>query len=364
MRAFGKALLLLIFVAATSVATAADDLAKLKAALAERFAAYQSIRVEFTFAGRDPELPSVKVGSQCIWERVPGRERFEQTDMFGRDSTSLAVFDGVRTTSVWFPGPQTGEDPRYEGAVVTGYARLYKGSLSYDDSMSNAAAITFGLICSETGSSLLELLDNCDTTALSPAEVNGRQCLVWQVSGSMRSSGTFQGRLAVDSESDWMPVMFDVERHHPADGTVFRHAWNVLDTMAVHDDSTGLDIRVPKVTHFVEYSDGNVKGSPTVFDVQKFQLGFRDSAGRFQVAIPPGFRIVDETSAKTKVFVSGGPQAEKIALAEIAANANRKNQNINSVTVNASQPEGTSWSLWLYLGSAVLALGSLYVRRM
>ena len=363
MRAFGKALLLLIFVAATSVATAADDLAKLKAALAERFATYGTLSLAFTTTGPDPVDFSKEVGSQCLWERTEGQERFEWSFTPGDESKSVLVFDGTRTTSIWNPDPHVNPTPGIMPAM--GSANLYRETFSTLDSSSNTAAWLLGLITGETRTSFLQIVSDPSATPIPAIDINGHSCLAWKVSGNLPDGGTYLGRLAVDIEAGWLPVLWETESKVPGQRDVLVRQ-TVTETMEVVDEKSGDRVRVPKAGQIVFRVDNGLEDPPQFIEFHNFTLGRPVSKDRFLASIPDGYRVRDETSSSMhpKEYISGGPDAEQQYLAEIAAQTRTMQASQPITNVNASIPEGPRWSLWLIVVAAVLAIGSLYARRL
>ena len=358
---FWRWLSVLLLLTSACAAAKGDDLAKLKASLSERLVAYRSFSMEITSSGIDPGNPTVTIGSEAVWERSTGKERFELTLLPSNDSKSVTVFDGVHTTSVWFPWPKTNDDPGYKGLRVTGAAQIRAGAFSYDDYGSNAAVNVFGLTCSETGTDLLNLVNSPKFQAISPVNVDGQECLAWSVSGPLRGNGTFQATLAVDSKAGWLPVRWEATRNHSADGSVFRCGWEVVDSILVTDKSSGQEFSVPARVRYTE----NGKESAAVA-IHVNSLGVLVSLDRFRVSIPDGFRVADASvrSKPQKEYISGGSQAEKEHLASLANQARMLSTKSQSKVFDASVPKGTRWSLWVSVIAFTLAICSLYVRRL
>ena len=351
----------LLTLSSASAAATADDLAKLKASLAERFVAYRSFSVEISSSGQDPGNPTSTIGSEAVWERSAGNERFELILLPSNDSKSVTIFDGVHTTSVWYPGPNTKDDPGYKGLQVSGAAQIRSGGFSYDDYGSNAAVNVFGLTCSETGTDMLELVNSHQFQAISPVNVGERECLAWSVSGHLRGNGTFQATLAVDAKAGWLPVQWEATRNHSADGSVFRTGWEVTESTLVTDTSSGQEFSVPKRARYTE----NGKESADVA-IHMNSLGVPVTSDRFQVSLPEGFRVADASvkSKPHKEYISGGPQAERAHLLSLAGQARVLNNGSQTMVFDASAPKGTLWSLWVLVIVFALIICSLYVRRL
>ena len=83
------------------------------------------------------------------------------------------------------------------------------------------------------------------------------------------------------------------------------------------------------------------------------------------MTIPPGFDVKDETDPKSGVkrYVSGGAAAEKQRFSELAAQASIMNDMRQVQTVDASIPNGSRWTIWMFVVAIILAGVSLYVRR-
>ena len=360
---FGKAMLLLIFVAATSVAIAADDLTKLKASLAERFARYGTLRLEYTTTGPDPLDFSKSVGSKCLWERTAGQERYEVSFTPGDQSKSVLVFDGSRTTIIWHPDPHA--KPTQGIVPAMGSANLYRGTFSTLDSSSNTAAWLLGLITGETRTSFLQIVSDLGATPIPEIEINDHSCLAWNVSGNLPDGGIYTGRLAVDVEAGWLPVLWETESKVPGQRDVLVRQ-TVTETMEIIDEKSGDRVSVPKVGQIVFRVDNGPEYPPLIIEFHHFTLGRSVSKERFLASIPDGYRVRDETSSSThpKEYISGGPDAEQQYLAEIAAQTRAMQASQPAAIVNASIPEGSNWSLWLIVGAFVLAVGSLFARRL
>ena len=361
--AFWRWLSVLLLLTSAHAAAKADDLAKLKASLAERFASYSLLHCEYTVTGPDPLDYSKSIGSQCLWEKATNRERLDITFSSEDGSRVVMIFDGTRTTSIGHPGPQRNLAPN--AIRNSGSARISAGGFSSMESGINLAAAILGVGTLETRSSFLQILDDQLPNALSPSELNGHRCLSWSVRGTLPDGGTYTGQLTVDVEAGWLPVAWQVESTVPGEKKSIT-TQRVITTEIVVDERSGDQMTMPKTGEFSFRTEGDGEVPPRIIQFQQITLGRPFSNDRFRADIPDGYRVTNEMSQSSlrKEYISGGPEAEKKYLAEITAQVSAMQSSQPVKVFNASIPEGTGWSIWLIVGSAVLAIGSLYARRL
>lgn len=366
---FWRWLSVLLLLTSASAAAKADDLAKLKAALAERFASYGTLSVEFTTSVPDPVDNSKTNGAWSLWERQDGKERFEGAESASDRSKSIGTFDGTRNVIVGaaLPPALPTDISNYAGPPIPrpGYAIIHHGPFSELQSQTNMSAWFLGLLTNETRSSLLEVLDSPHTKPIDPLTVNGQLCSAWEMSGKLPDEGTYVGRLAVDVEAGWLPVLWETESTVPSERTVSIRQ-TVTEIMEVVDEKSGVPMQVPRKGQVVCKLGEEPEERPQTIEFHRFIVGRLIPNVRFQAVIPVGTEVRDYTQNKIipKEYISGGADAEKNHLATIAAQSQAMQTNPSVAIVNASIPAGPNWSLWLIVGVIVLATGSLYARRL
>lgn len=358
----------LLILATVSPAATADDLAKLKASLAERFASYSTLSVEFTTSVPDPVDNSKTIGAWYLWERQDGKERLEGAESTGDGPKAIGTFDGTRNVVVGAAlAPALPTDiSNYSGPPIArpGYAVIHAGTFSELQSQTNMIAWFLGLLTNETRSSLLDVLGSPHTKPIDPITVNGQLCSAWEVSGKLPDGGTYVGRLAVDVEAGWLPVQWETESTVPGERSVIIRQ-TVTESMEVVDEKSRIPMRVPRTGQVVWKMGDDPEERPQTIEFHRFIVGRPVSRERFEAVIPDGTEVRDYTKNKNspREYISGGADAKRNHLARIAAQTQAMQENPPVAIINASIPAGPNWSLWLIVGAIILAVGSRYARR-
>lgn len=347
----------LLILATVPVAVTADDLVKLKAAVAERFAAYRYLSLDWKSTSKD----GMKGTELCHWMVSPERERFDFFPFRGDASHATTFFDGRNTTHIWFQEAVDGASPLPKG----GFVRIYKGPFSRSHTASNHAALILGVTCLEYGSPLVDFLNDFDPVPVEQVSVNGVSCLAWKVAFQDKAGSQFNGRLAVNESENWLPVLWETATTYKDDRTVIR-TMRVQESIEVTDERTKNTIRIPSRGELLTRVQGGDELGNVPVELYNIKIGVQHPPESFRVAIPPGFRVTDETSGKAinPEYISGGVAAQKQRLAEIAESANSINRNVAVQKVDASIPKGSNWAIWSTVGAITLAGLSLYVRRL
>lgn len=344
----------------------AADIRTLKAALAERFAAYRTMDAKFESSGPDSSYlddATKDIRIKWQWERMPNRERVDMW-MEGVDPSS-SIFDGVNTTALSIPDPDA---KPVEGVLPsTGSAGISRG-LDSDSGVIYAAEI-LGMSARGVGVSYLDLLNDMECHSILDIESNGEHCPAWEFTGTTRYGDQLKGRLAVDPQADWLPVFWEaVTTHKNPEGRTSVTRVSVMETMKITDESSGREFHVPKVTHIVDQYNAQQERRPLIVRINAMTLGRSISPHRFQVSIPSGFSVHDSTDPKRpRTYIAGGKAGEKAAEQELRAAIVQQKQVMKaspSAKMDASVPSySLSWSVVLLLIAGALIFGSLYVQR-
>ena len=125
-------------------------------------------------------------------------------------------------------------------------------------------------------------------------------------------------------------------------------------------------MQVPRTGQIVWKLGEDPEERPQTIEFHRFVIGRLIPRERFQAVIPDGTEVRDYTKNKNspREYISGGADAEKSHLAVIAAQSQAMQANPAVAIVNASIPAEPNWSLWLVGGAIVLAIVSLYARRL
>lgn len=361
-------LTVLLILSTVAPSATADDLAKLKASLAERFASYATLDVEFTTSVPDPVDNSKTIGAWFAWERQDGKERFEGAETASDSLKSISTFDGTRTVFLGKAlAPALPPDIEYSGPLIArpGYATIQLGPFSTDQSQSNMGARFLGLLMNETRSSLLDVLGNSDMKSIDSIIVNGQLCTAWEVSGKLPGGGTYVGRLAVDVAAGWLPVLWSTESTVSGERLVSIRQ-TVTEIMEVMDEKSGAPMQVPRKGQIAWRIGEGPEERPQTLELHRFIVGRPISSERFEAVIPDGIEVRDYTKNKNnpREHISGGADTEKSHLAAIAAQSQAMQKNSSVAIVDSSIPARPNWPIWIILGSVVLATGSLYARRL
>lgn len=353
---------LLILATVTPAATADDRVNKLKAALAERFAAYQNLSLDWNAKTKD-DLSEFE-SDVCHWVVSHGKERIETFPVRSKSAHDLVVFDGTKTVRLLHGPHVDGKMSQFQ----TGEAHLYRGSISQRHTTSNFAAFILGVICMGPGTRIVDLVDKFPTASIDPIPINGVLCSAWSVAFEDSTGAHYDGVLAVNQSEDWLPVLWETTQNQGNDRKLVCSV-KVTESVEVFDEIAKTSIRVPSRGEFsIKLSQGDqaVMSRTSNVELHEINLGKQQAAETFQVTIPTGFDVTDETDPKsgTRRYVSGGAAAEKHRISELAALATSMNNVRAAQTVDASIPNGSHWAIWLFVTAMTLAGVSLYVRRL
>ena len=350
----------LLFLAMVSSNAMADELVKLKAALAERFSAYQNLSLDWNAKTKDQvsEFESV----DCHWIISSGKERIE-TAFLGNLSHGVVVSDGTKTVKLSYADHVNGDLSQFQ----SGGAHLYRGSISPRHSATNFPAFILGVICIETGMRLDDLVEKSSVVSIDPIPVNGVPCLAWKFTFEGSDKSLREGVLAVNQSEDWLPVLWETTQNQGNDRRLVCTV-KVSESVEVFDEISKTSMRVPSRGEFsIKQSSGDqiAMNRTSHVELHEIKLGKQFAPETFQVTIPPGFDVTDETDPKSRVkrYVSGGAAAEKQRFSELAAQASIMNEMRQVQTVDASIPNGSHWAIWMFVVAIILASVSLYVRR-
>ena len=353
----------LLILATVTPAATADDSVKLQAALAERFAAYQNLSLDWTAKTKDDS--SEFESDVCHWVISSGRERIEIVPVRGEPSHEILVSDGTKTVRLWYGANVDGSISQFQNRD----AHVYRGSISQRHRNSNFAAYILGVICMGPGTRLVDLVDKFPPVSIDPVPVNGVPCLAWSVPFNDSTGAHYEGVLVVNQAEDWLPVLWETTQIQGNDRKLVCSV-QVTESVEVFDEIAKTSIRVPSRGEFsVKLSAGDqsfLMNRTSHVELHEINLGKQSAAETFQVTIPPGFDVMDETISKSgvRMYVSGGAAVEKQRLSELAARAASMNAMRAVQTVDASIPSGSPWAIWLFVAAIILAGVSLSVRRL